>query len=181
MIIKYLVSLLFVSCVEYSHRVFEKIYGEQIIVVDVDGIGGSTDVVLGGQPQTDRVVCMLQQLQCLRRRINDTEVLLQCLPSEGVEGLEEGGIDSEGVIDAEVVQVGGPDVGVVLVASVEVGDIERGEEARPERGQQHGESEEEHQHRPNHPLSFYALRFHAFISIWWKMEATLSVGRPPVA
>ena len=46
-------------------------------------------------------------------------------------GLEEEGVDGEGVVDVEGMELGGADMGVVLVVEVEVADIVRGEEAGP--------------------------------------------------
>ena len=111
-------TLIFVSCIKNSYGMFQIIYGEDDIVIDMGGVAGCADVIAGCPAYPNRTFCVFHHLEGLRRRVNNIEIFLQYFPTEGVGSLEKGDVDSKGVIDGEVFDERGLDTLDILVAQV---------------------------------------------------------------
>lgn len=95
------------------------------------------------------------------------KVVHQCSPSGGILGFEEGDIDEDRVVDAEVLDEGGIDAIDFFVMSVKVADLVGGEDVSPLEYAEENEGLDKCQQGYNSPESFLVeLLFHICMIVW---------------
>ena len=96
-----------------------------------------------------------------------SEVMFQQGPASGVLGFEEGDIDENGVVDAEVLDEGGVDAIRIFVMCVKVADLVGGEDVSPLKYAEENEGLDKSQQGYNSPEFFLVeLLFHICMIVW---------------